>query len=111
MTNNCQEYEFSTLYSNVTQSFTEDIAPVMACRNASNERYTEIPESSEVCHEKEHIAKGIQIDTCSITGTFDTCSENSHDKLMNQIHNTIVEMKKCEDMGFKREFSVSRRII
>lgn len=100
---------FSTLSTNdIHLSYIHEITPNLECENASLQRDTGRSENSEVYLAKEHISIDKHIDKSSITGSHDICIENIPDILVNQLHQTIVEMKKCEDEGFKREYSVSR---
>ena len=100
---------FSTLSTNdIHSSYIHEITPNLACENASLQRDTGRSENSEVYLAKEHISIDKHIDKSSITGSPDICIEDIPDILVNQLHQTIVEMKKCEDEGFKREYSVSR---
>ena len=108
---NTQDYEFSTFYTNDIQSYTEETTPKLECENASNKRNTGTPESSEAFLAKEHIPNDNEIDKRSITSSVDISSGNTHDILVNQMHQTVVEMKKCDKEGFKREYSVSRDIV
>lgn len=110
MTNNSQEYVFSTLSTNEIQSsYIHESTPNLECENASLQKDTGRPENSEVYLAKERISSDKHIDKSSINGSHDICIEDIHDTLVNQLHETIVEMKKCEDEGFKKEYSVSRR--
>ena len=106
-----QEDECSPLYTNVVHSYMyeTEVTPTLECKHASIKRNKERPENSETCISKEHIANDNQVDKCSITSTYDLCNENTPDILVNQLNETIAEMKKFEDKGFKREYSVSRR--
>ena len=107
---NTQEYELSTLYTNDIQSYIEETTPNMECENASNKRNTRAPENSEAYLAKEQITNNNKIDKRS-SSNYDISSDNTHDILVNQMHKTIVEMKKCYNEGFKREYSVSRHIV
>lgn len=110
VTNNSEEYVFSTLSTNdIQSSYIQEITPNLECENALLQRDTGRPENSEVYFAKEHISSYKHIDESSTTGSYDICIENLPDILVNQLHETIVEMKKCEDEGFKKEYSVSRR--
>ena len=111
MTNNTQEYEFSTLYANEVQSNIQEITPILECENASNKRNTGRPESSGEFLAKEHIINDNQVVECCIATKYEICSDYTSDILVNKLHQTIVEMKKCDDEGFKREYSVSRSMI
>ena len=108
--NDYQEDQCSPLYTNVVHSYITEVTPTLECKKASIKRNKERPENSETCISKEHIADDNQVDKCSITSTYDLCNENTPDILVNQLNETIAEMKKFEDKGFKREYSVSRRI-
>ena len=110
MTNNSQEYECSTLNTNDIQSFIEEIAPNLESENASNKRNTGTPEHSEAYLAKEHIPNDNEIDKLSTTST-NKSSDNTHDILVNQMQKVIVEMKKCDNEGFTKEYSVSRHIV
>ena len=105
-----QEGECSPLYINVVHSYITEVTPTLECKKVSIKKNMERSENSEACISKEHIADDNQVDKCSITSTYDIDSENTPDILVNQINETIAEMKKFEDKGFKREYSVSRRI-
>ena len=83
----------------------------MECENASNKRNTGTPDNSEVFLAKEHMPNDKEIDKRSSTGTHDISNDNTHDILVNQLHKTIVEMRKCENEGFKREYYVSRHMV
>ena len=111
VSNNSQEKDISTLYTSDIQSFEQEITPKLERKNVSIKRNTERQENSEECPEKEHIANDNLIGKCSTTCTCDISDANTPDILVNQLHETIVEMKKCEDESFKREYSVSRRWI
>ena len=100
----------STLYTNDIQSYIEETTPNMECENASNKRNTRAPENSEAYLAKEQIPNNNKIDKRS-SSNYDISSDNTHDILVNQMHKTIVEMKKCDNEGFKREYSVSRHIV
>ena len=105
-----QEYEFSTVYTNNIQSSTEETTPNLEYENASNKRKTGTSENSEAYFAKEQIPNDNNSDKRSISN-YDISSDNTHDILVNQMHKTIVEMKKCDNEGFKREYSVSRHIV
>ena len=106
-----QEYVFSTLYTNDIQSYIEETTPNMECENASNKRQMRTPENSEAYLAKEHIPNDNEIDKRNFNNNVDISSGNTHDILVNQLHTTIVEMKKCENEGFKREYYVSRHMV
>ena len=108
--NDYQEDQCSPLYTNVVHSYITEVTPTLECKKASIKRNKEREENSETCISKEHIANDNQVDKCSITSTYNIGSENTPDIPVNQLHETIGEMKKFEDKGFKREYSVSRRI-
>ena len=108
---NTQDYEFSTFYTNDIQSYIEETTPNLECENASNKRKTGTPENSEAYLAKELIPNDNEIDKRSITSSVDISSDNTHGILVNQMHQTVVEMKKCDNEGFKREYSVSRDIV
>ena len=108
--NDYEEDGCSPLYTNVVNSYETEITPTLECENASIKRNKEKPENSEACISKENINNENQVDKCSIISTYDKGGENTPDIPVNQLHETIVEMKKFEDKGFKREYSVSRRI-
>ena len=105
-----QEYELSTFYTNDIQSYTEETTPTLECENASNKRNMGTPENSEAYLAKEQTPLDNNIDK-RISSNRDISSDNIHDILVNQMHKTIVEMKKCDNEGFKREYSVSRQIV
>ena len=104
-----QEDECSPLYTNVVHSYETEVTPTLECKHASIKRNKERPENSETYISKEHIANDNQVDECSITSIYDIGSENTPDILVNQLKVTIAELKKSQDKGFKREYSVSRR--
>ena len=108
VTNNTQEYGFSTLYANEVQSNIQDITPNLERENASNKRNSGGPASSEVLLGKEHITNDNQVAKCSSATKYNICSDDTPDILVNKLHQTIVEMKKCDDEAFKKEYSVSR---
>ena len=108
---NTQEYEFSTLYTNDIQSSAEETTPTLECEIASNERNTGTPENSDAYLAKEHIPNDKEIDKFSTTSTDNKSSDNTHDILVNQMQKVIVTMKKCENEGFKREYTVSRHMV
>ena len=83
----------------------------MECENASNKRQMGTPENSEAYLAKEHIPNDNEIDKRSFNSSVDISSGNTHDILVNQLHTTIVEMRKCENGGFKREYYVSRHMV
>ena len=107
MTNNSQGYDVSTINTNAIHSYEEEITPELESKNVFIKR----PEENEACFAKEHIASDNQVDKCSITSTYDLCNENTPDILVSQLHETIVEMTKYKNESFKREYSVSRRLI
>ena len=80
----------------------------MECENPSNKRKTGTPENSEAYLAKEQIPNDHNIDKRS-SSNFDLSSDN--DMLVNQMQKTIVEMKKCDNDGFKREYFVSRNMV
>ena len=82
----------------------------MECENVSNKRNTGTPESSEAYLAKEQIPNDNIIDK-RINSNHDILSDNTHDILVNQMHKTIVEMKKCDNEGLKREYCVSRHMV
>nr|XP_022309642.1 receptor-type tyrosine-protein phosphatase mu-like isoform X2 [Crassostrea virginica] len=104
--NDYQEDQCSPLYTNVVHSYITEVTPTLECKKASIKRNKERPENSETCISKEHITNENQVDKCSIKGTCDIGGENTPDIPVNQLHETIVEMKKLEDKGFKREYSM-----
>ena len=108
---NIQEYAFSTFYTHYIQSYIEETTPNVECENASNKRNTGTPESSEAFLAKEPIPDNNEIYKRSSTGTYDISNDNTCDILVNQLHKTIVEMRKCENEGFKREYCVSRHMV
>ena len=108
---NIQEYEFSTLYTNDIQSYIEETTPNLECENVSNERNTRASENNDAYLAKEHISNDNENDKRSITSSVDISSDNTHDILVNQMHKTIVEMKKCDNDSFKREYFVSRNMV
>ncbi|XP_078328924.1 uncharacterized protein LOC111115260 isoform X3 [Crassostrea virginica] len=83
-----------------------EVTPTLECKKASIKRNKERPENSETWISKEHIANDNQVDKCSITSTYDIDSEKTPNILVNQLNETIAEMKKFEDKGFKREYSM-----
>ena len=107
MTNTSQGCDVSTINIHAIHSYEKEITSVLECKNVSIKR----PEENEACFAKENIASDNQDDTCSITSTYDVCNENTPDILVSQIHETIVEMTKYKNESFKREYSVSRRLI
>nr|XP_022307738.1 uncharacterized protein LOC111113741 [Crassostrea virginica] len=104
--NDYEEDRCSPLYTNVVHSYKTEITPMLECENASIKRNMEQPENSEACISKEDLTNENQVDTCSITSIYDIGGENTPDIPVNQLHETIVEMKKFEDEGFKREYSM-----
>lgn len=106
-----QEYVFSTLYTNDIQSYIEETTPNMECENASNKRQMGTPENSEAYLAKEHIPNDNEIDKRNFNSNVDISSGNTHDILVNHLHKTIVEMRKCENEDFKREYYVSRHMV
>ena len=107
---NTQEYEFSTFYTNDIQSYIEETTSNLECENASNKRKTGTPENSEAYLAKEQIPNDNIIDKC-ISSNHDITSDNTHGILVNQMHKTIVELKKCDNDSFKREYFVSRNMV
>lgn len=79
--------------------------------NASVKRDTNRPDISEACISNACIAYDNQVEKYNIERSYDICKENAPNILVNQLHETIVEMKKSEEEGFKREYSVSRFMI
>ena len=101
---------FSSLSTNdIQSSYIQEITPNLEFENASLQQDMGRPENSEVYLAKEYISSDKHIDKSSITGSHDICIEDIPDILVTQLHQTIVELKKCENEGFKREYSVSRR--
>ena len=111
VTNNIQEYEFSTLYANQVQSNIQEITPILECENASNKRNSGRPESSGAFLAKDHVTNDNQVAKCGIATKYEICSDYTSDILVNKLHQTIIEMKKSDDEGFKREYSVSRCMV
>ena len=101
----------STVYTNEVQPSEQETTQYFECEDVSIKESTERPEDSEVCLVTEHIANADQVEKCSIASTYDISVENIPDILVNQLHKTIAEMKKCKDESFNREYSVSRHLI
>ena len=101
----------STLYTNNIQSYIEETTTNLECENASNKRNTGTPENSEAYLAKEHIPNDNEIDKRSISSSVDISSDNTHGILVKQMHKTVVEMKKCDNDSFKREYFVSRSMV
>nr|XP_022307759.1 receptor-type tyrosine-protein phosphatase alpha-like [Crassostrea virginica] len=106
VTNNIQEYEFSTLYANEVQSNIQEITPILECENASNNRNSGRPESSGAFLSKDHFTNDNQVAKCGIATKYEICSDYTFDILVNKLHQTIIEMKTSDDEVFKREYSM-----
>ena len=82
----------------------------MECENASNKRKTGTSENSEAYLAKAQISNDNNSDKRS-SSNYGISSDNTHVILVNQMHKTIVEMKKCYKQCFKREYTVSRHMV
>lgn len=99
MTDNTQEHGFSTVDTNDFQSYIQEFTPNLQCETASNKRNSGRPG-------KEHINNDNQVAKCSSATKYDICFEHTPDILVNKLQQTIVEMKKNDDKGFKREYLI-----
>ena len=111
MTNIVQEYEMSAVYTNEVKPSEQETTQYFECENVCIKENTERPEDIEVCLVTKHIANADQFEKYSIASTYDISGENIPDILVNQLHKTIAEMKKCKGEGFNREYSVSRHLV
>lgn len=70
--------------------------------NASVKRDTNIPDTSEACISNACIANDNHVTKYNIERSYVICKENAPNILVNQLHESIVEMKKKRGRRFQK---------